>query len=127
MGMERDLLELLRDRVVGGLRRGTLRRGDRLPGVRETARETGLDARAVARAFRELEEEGLVVVQGRSGVYVAPQERRDGEMLPETMRWMTGVVVEADDPDPRVPGIRSPLHRAAQRPRSRAGADAEAE
>jgi DNA-binding transcriptional regulator YhcF (GntR family) len=94
MSAEPELIELLRDRVVGGLHRGTLRGGDRLPGVRETARETGLDARIVARAFRELEAEGLVEVRGRSGVYVAPQERRDGEMLPETTRWMAGVVVE---------------------------------
>jgi hypothetical protein len=48
----------------------------------------------VARAFRKLEAEGLVEVRGRSGVYVAPQERHDGEMLPETTRWMTGVIVE---------------------------------
>jgi DNA-binding transcriptional regulator YhcF (GntR family) len=94
MGAEPELIELLRDRVIGGLHRGTLRGGDRLPGVRETARETGLNARTVARAFRELETEGLVEVRGRSGVYVAPQERRDGEMLPETTRWMAGVVVE---------------------------------
>lgn len=94
MGTERDLVEFLRDRVVGGLHRGTLRGGDRLPGVRETARDTGLDARAVARAFRELEAEGLVEVRGRSGVYVAPQEWPDGKMLPETTRWMAGVVVE---------------------------------
>ncbi len=95
MEIERDLIELLRDRVVGGLHRGTLRGGDRLPGVRETARETGLDPRTVARVYRELEAEGLVEVRGRSGVYVAPQERHDGEMLPETMRWMTGVIVES--------------------------------
>ena len=34
-------------------------------------------------------------VRGRSGVYVALQEQRDGEMLPETTRWMAGVVLEA--------------------------------
>jgi DNA-binding transcriptional regulator YhcF (GntR family) len=49
-----------------------------------------MNARTVARAYRELEAEGLVEIRGRSGVYVAPQERRDGEMLPEMMRWMTG-------------------------------------
>jgi DNA-binding transcriptional regulator YhcF (GntR family) len=94
MGAEPELIEFLRDRVVGGLHRGTLRGGDRLPGVRETAREMGVNARTVAKAFRELETEGLVEVRGRSGVYVARQQLRDGQMLPETMRWMAEVVVE---------------------------------
>jgi DNA-binding transcriptional regulator YhcF (GntR family) len=95
MESETNLIDRLRDRVIGGLHRGTLRGGDRLPGVRETARETGLNARTVARMYRQLEAEGLVEVRGRSGVYVARQEQRDGEMLPETARWMTGVLVEA--------------------------------
>lgn len=63
--------------------------------MRETAREAGVDPRVVARAFRQLQTEGLVEIRGRSGVYVAPQERRDGEILPETMRWMTGLIVES--------------------------------
>lgn len=95
MATERDLIGLLRDRIVGGLHRGTLRGGDRLLGVRETARESGVNPRTVAKAYRELEREGLVEVRGRSGVYVAQQERHDGEILPETMRWMTGVIVES--------------------------------
>ena len=95
MESEASLVERLRDRVVGGLHRGTLHAGDRLEGVREIARRARMNARAVAKAYRTLEAEGLVEVRGRSGVYVAPQERREGEMLPETMRWMTGVVVES--------------------------------
>jgi DNA-binding transcriptional regulator YhcF (GntR family) len=95
MESEYSLVERLRDHVVGGLHRGTLHAGDRLEGVREIARRTGINARAVAKAYRTLEVEGLVEVRGRSGVYVARQERRDGEMLPETARWMAEVLVEA--------------------------------
>ena len=95
MESESSLIEGLRDRVVGGLHRGTLHAGARLEGVREIARRTGMNARAVAKAYRTLEAEGLVEVRGRSGVYVARQERRDGEMLPETARWMAEVLVEA--------------------------------
>jgi DNA-binding transcriptional regulator YhcF (GntR family) len=92
---ESSLIDRLRDHVVGELHRGTLRGGDRLPGVRETTRETGSNARTVAKAYRTLEAEGLVEVRGRSGVYVARQEQPEGEMLPETARWMAGVLVEA--------------------------------
>jgi DNA-binding transcriptional regulator YhcF (GntR family) len=95
MESESNLVERLRDHVVGGLHRGTLHAGDRLEGVREIARRTGMNARAVAKAYRTLEAEGLVEVRGRSGVYVARQERRDGEILPETARWMAEVLVEA--------------------------------
>lgn len=94
MESETNLTDRLRDRVVGGLHRGTLHAGDRLIGVRETARELGVNPRTVAKAYRELEAEGLVEVRGRSGVYVARQERHDGELLPETTRWMAGVLVE---------------------------------
>ena len=95
MESEASLVERLRDRIVGGLHRGTLHSGDRLEGVREIARRTGMNPRAVAKAYQALEAEGLVEVRGRSGVYVTRQEGRDGEMLPETARWMTEVLVEA--------------------------------
>ncbi len=95
MESEYSLIERLRDHVVGGLHRGTLHAGDRLEGVREIARRTGMNARAVAKAYRTLEAEALVAVRGRSGVYVAQQEQRDGEMLPETARWTAEVLVEA--------------------------------
>ncbi|MBW3629363.1 MAG: GntR family transcriptional regulator [Gemmatimonadetes bacterium] len=119
MRTERDLAELLRDRVVGGLHRGTLHGGDRLAGVRETARETGLDPRTVVRVYRELEAEGLVEVRGRSGVYVAPQERRAGEMLPETMRWMTGVIVESWRRMIRIPELPEFVRRCTSAERAR--------
>jgi AcrR family transcriptional regulator len=48
------LVERLRDRVVGALHVGRVRAGDRLPGVREIARETGANPRTVAKAYREL-------------------------------------------------------------------------
>jgi DNA-binding transcriptional regulator YhcF (GntR family) len=85
----------LRDQIVGGLHVGRLRSGDRLPSLREVARELGLDIRAVARAYRMLEAEGLVEVRTRSGVYVARQERAGGEAQAEMARWMASVLTEA--------------------------------
>jgi DNA-binding transcriptional regulator YhcF (GntR family) len=95
MKSERDLVEQLRERIVRALHIGELHTGDRLPSIRELARETGTDARIVARAYRTLEEDGLVEVRGRSGVYAAEQEHLGGELLSETARWLAGVVVEA--------------------------------
>ncbi|MDQ3605614.1 MAG: winged helix-turn-helix domain-containing protein [Gemmatimonadota bacterium] len=84
----------LRDRFVVALHQGRLRAGDRLPSIRDLAREYDQDHRAVARAYRALEAEGLVEVRTRSGVYVARQERAGGEAQAEMARWMASVLTE---------------------------------
>ncbi len=89
-----ELSGRLRDRILNDLHLGTLRPGDRLPSIRALWREMGTDHRVVAHAYRLLEEEGLVEVRGRSGVYVARQDQLGGVMLAETARWMAGVLVE---------------------------------
>ncbi len=91
MESELDLVTRLRMRVVRALHLGHLRTGDRLPGIREIQRETGLNDRIVARAYRALAVEGLVEVRGRSGVYVAEQDRLSAKLLPETARWLEDV------------------------------------
>lgn len=95
MDQDRPLADRLRDRILNALHVGDLQPGDRLPSIRALWKELGVDHRVVAAAYRELEEEGLVEVRGRSGVYVARQDQLGGELLAETARWMGGVMVEA--------------------------------
>ncbi len=102
----------LRDQIVGGLHVGRLRSGDRLPSLREVARELGLDIRAVARAYRMLEEEGLVEVRTRSGVYVARQERVGGEVQAEMARWMASVLTEGWKRRIPVPDLAEHIRRS---------------
>jgi len=90
-----ELSDRLRDRILNALHLGLLHPGDRLPSIRALWREMGVDHRVVAQAYRTLEDEGLVEVRGRSGVYLAPQDQLGGELLAETARWMAGVLVEA--------------------------------
>ncbi len=106
-----ELREQLRQRVVSGLHTGRLRRGDRLPSLREVSRELGVDHRAVARAYRELESEGLVQIRGRSGIYVAGQERLGGELLQETWRWLAGMLTEAWTRRWTLPGLPEMVRR----------------
>lgn len=63
--------EQIRAQVAAGIADGSLPPGTRLPTVRGLAQELGLAVNTVARAYRELEAEGLVVTQGRSGTRVA--------------------------------------------------------
>ncbi|MGU3409929.1 GntR family transcriptional regulator [Microbacterium sp. M1A1_1b] len=51
---------------------GSLLVGTRLPTVRRLAADLGLAVNTVARAYRELESDGLVRSRGRAGTVVAP-------------------------------------------------------
>lgn len=53
---------------------GDLRPGDRLPPVRRLAEDVGLAPNTVARAYRELEAEGVVDTRGRAGTFVTGEE-----------------------------------------------------
>lgn len=72
--------EQLRSQLAFQVRSGALPVGGRLPTVRQLANDLGLAKNTVVRAFRELEESGLVVGEGRRGTIVlarpdAPTDR----------------------------------------------------
>jgi DNA-binding transcriptional regulator YhcF (GntR family) len=64
--------EQLRAQIAAQARAGTLPVGHRLPTVRGLARELGLAANTVAKAYRALEEDGVILTRGRNGTFVAP-------------------------------------------------------
>lgn len=94
--MDQDQLsDHLRHRIIGLLHVQRLAPGDRLPSIRSTARETGVDHRAVAAAYRALEQEGLVEVRPASGVYVAEGDSSAADVvLHATQEWVAEVLVE---------------------------------
>jgi GntR family transcriptional regulator len=53
------------------IRRGVLRPGDPLPSIRELASSLLLNPNTVARAYRELEQEGLITTRKGKGCFVA--------------------------------------------------------
>ena len=63
--------EQLRTQLVEQVRAGTLAAGTRLPTVRRLAEDLGIAPNTVARAYRELEADGVVVTEGRRGTFVA--------------------------------------------------------
>ncbi|NPC98021.1 GntR family transcriptional regulator [Nocardioides sp. zg-DK7169] len=63
--------EQLRAQVASRAAAGALPAGTRLPTVRALAAELGVAANTVARAYRELEGDGVVVTEGRRGTFVA--------------------------------------------------------
>ena len=60
----------VREHVTSLIERGSLLPGDRLPPVRVCAEQLDLAPNTVARAYRELEDEGWIVGRGRAGTFV---------------------------------------------------------
>ncbi len=83
----------LRYRIMGLVHVGRLKPGDPLPSIRQVARETGVDHRAVAHAYRVLAEEGLVEVRRGAGVYLAWVEASPAAS--EMAGWLTELLHEA--------------------------------
>ena len=63
--------EQVRSQLARKISDRTLAVGTRLPTVRALATELGLAANTVARAYRELEEAGMVETRGRAGTFVS--------------------------------------------------------
>ena len=63
--------EQIRSQIVEQIENSSLRVGERLPPIRALASELGVAAGTVARAYRELEAEGMLETRGRSGTVIA--------------------------------------------------------
>ncbi|KJC64380.1 DNA-binding transcriptional regulator YhcF, GntR family [Agreia bicolorata] len=63
--------EQVRLQLLSQILSGELVAGVRLPTVRRLAGDLGLAVNTVARAYKELEEAGLVLTRGRAGTFVA--------------------------------------------------------
>lgn len=62
--------EQLRAQLAGQIQDHTLAVGTRLPAIRRLAADLGLAINTVGRAYRELEEAGLIETRGAAGSYV---------------------------------------------------------
>jgi GntR family transcriptional regulator len=71
--------EQLREQIAGLIGTGELRPGTRLPPVRQLAADLGLAGGTVARAYRELDQAGLIEGRGRHGTVVRPAGQADGK------------------------------------------------
>lgn len=87
-GAESSPYEQIRMQVATMIVDGDLTPGQKLPTVRQLAADLGLAANTVARAYRELEADGVISTQGRRGTFVrsallddgaAPHRRNDAQ------------------------------------------------
>ncbi len=62
--------EQVRTQIAAMIADAALPSGQKLPTVRQLAADLGLAANTVARAYRELEADGVLTTQGRRGTFV---------------------------------------------------------
>jgi len=62
--------EQVRTQIASAVAAGQLSTGTRLPTVRRLAADLGLANNTVARAYRELEADGVIATHGRGGTFV---------------------------------------------------------
>jgi GntR family transcriptional regulator len=72
------------EQVKHAIETGALRAGDQLPGIRPLAEELVINPNTVAKAYRELEHEGVLEIRHGSGAYVAKNPRAG--KLADTLR-----------------------------------------
>ncbi|HLO02579.1 MAG TPA: GntR family transcriptional regulator [Symbiobacteriaceae bacterium] len=72
----RQLVDQVKQAVVGGV----LKPGDRLPSVRDLAVDLAINPHTVAKAYQELEREGVITVRRGKGAFIA--ELGEGALPP---------------------------------------------
>src|SRR5438874_10778561 len=65
----------LMEQVKHAIETGALRSGEQLPGIRPLAEELVINVNTVAKAYRELEHEGVVELRHGSGAFVSDNLR----------------------------------------------------
>ena len=65
----------LMEQVKHAIETGALQPGDQLPGIRPLAEQLVMNPNTVAKAYRELEHEGVIDLRHGAGAFVADQPR----------------------------------------------------
>jgi len=85
-----QLIEQVRHAVEAG----ALRPGDQLPAIRKVAEDVVVNVNTVAKAYREMEHAGLIVLRQGTGAFVA-EHRDGGPRAQQAMRKARGVAQRA--------------------------------
>jgi GntR family transcriptional regulator len=83
----------LMEQVKHGIETGALRPGEQLPGIRPLAEELVINPNTVAKAYRELEHEGVIELRQGAGAFVSGNA--GARKLTDNIRAGQAVVAEA--------------------------------
>jgi GntR family transcriptional regulator len=83
----------LMEQVKHAIETGALKAGDQLPGIRPLAEELVINPNTVAKAYRELEHEGVIELRHGAGAFVSASAR--GKRTAEKVRAGQSIVAAA--------------------------------
>ncbi len=109
-----DIADALRQRLLSGLHLGELKHGQRLSSARELAREMGADPRVILAAYRVLEQEGLVELRPRSGIFLIAADASANGLHRRTHDWMVELLLEAVERGIPAPEFPERLRRSLE-------------
>jgi DNA-binding transcriptional regulator YhcF (GntR family) len=102
--------EQLRAQLARQIHDRTLAVGARLPTIRHLAGDLGLAVNTVARAYRELEEAGLIETRGRAGSFVSAAGEQGRERARRAAADYAAVIASVGiDPDEAVRIVQAAL------------------
>ena len=85
----------LMEQVKHAIETGALRAGDQLPGIRPLAEELVINPNTVAKAYRELEHDGVIELRHGAGAFVTGAARE--KKLTERLKAGQAIVAAAVD------------------------------
>lgn len=77
MSSEIPIYVQLRNQIVTGIGKGMLKAGEKLPSVRQLARDAGINSMTVNKAYQILKAEGFIEIDRRKGATVLPAGRTE--------------------------------------------------
>jgi len=83
----------LMEQVKHAVETGALRAGDQLPGIRPLAEELVVNPNTVAKAYRELEHEGVIELRHGAGAFIAATAK--GRKVADKVRLAQPIVTGA--------------------------------
>jgi GntR family transcriptional regulator len=83
----------LMEQVKHAIETGALRPGEQLPGIRPLAEELVINPNTVAKAYRELEHEGVIELRHGAGAFVSASAR--GRKAADALRTAQPIVAAA--------------------------------
>lgn len=108
------IADTLRQRLLSGLHLGELKHGQRLPSARALAREMAADPRVILAAYRVLEQEGLVELRPRSGIFLLATDSSAGGLHRRTHDWMVELLLGAVERGIPAPDFPERLRRSLE-------------
>lgn len=87
----------IRNRIIYLIRSGQLAEGDRLPSVREVAVKQNVNFNTVAKAYKDLERDGLIQAKRGSGTFVASTAQQVGALSDSPLDVLIDELLESAD------------------------------